>query len=46
MAWHSFYLQATPTFDSYYNQSIIDQGRALLRPPTAALCCAVCFHIA
>ena len=28
MAWHSFYLQATPTFDSYYNQSIIDQGTA------------------
>ena len=28
MAWHSFYLQATPTFDSYYNQSILDQGTA------------------
>tara|TARA_B110000208_G_scaffold46860_1_gene62157 strand:- start:269 stop:3316 length:3048 start_codon:yes stop_codon:yes gene_type:complete len=28
LAWHSFVLQATPTFDTYFNQSIIDQGTA------------------
>lgn len=26
MRWHSYMLQATPTFDSYFNQTIIDQG--------------------
>ena len=28
LAWHSFVLQATPTFDTYFNSSIIDQGTA------------------
>ena len=28
MSWHSFMLQATPTFDTYFNETIIDQGTA------------------
>ena len=28
MLWHSFYLAASPTFDSYFGEHILDQGTA------------------